>query len=228
MNCRTLRTPATLGILMLIAAAVTIAATPTIRLADSGPKLKLETVIPDKFGEWRVDPTIVPIAVSPDVQARLDKIYDQTLSRTYLNASGRRVMLSVAYGGDQSDGMRAHRPEVCYAAQGFEVGSMAKGLMMLADERLPVMRLVARQQNRIEPITYWHVVGDQVATTGLEQKLAQLRYGITGVIPDGILMRVSSIGADSKREFELHEQFTADLLSSVDGAFKVRLVGKVS
>jgi len=31
-----------------------------------------------------------PIKVSPEVQANLDKIYGQTLSRTYVNAAGRK------------------------------------------------------------------------------------------------------------------------------------------
>jgi len=196
-------------------------------MADAGAKVDLESMIPDAFGEWRIDRTIAPIAVAPDVQAKLDKLYNQTLARTYYRPDGQRIMLSIAYGGDQSDAMRAHRPEVCYSAQGFDVGGLAKGLMQIADDRIPVMRLVARQRNRIEPITYWMVVGDQVARTGLEQKLAQLKFGFSGVIPDGILVRVSSIGANSSSAYELHERFAAELVRSIDGSSRLRLVGKL-
>ena len=33
---------------------------------------------------------------------------------------GRQIMLSIAYGEDQRDGMKLHYPEVCYPAQGFQ------------------------------------------------------------------------------------------------------------
>ena len=100
---------------------------PTKRLADTRPKVVLETLFPKGFGEWRVDDRMPVQLISPDTQAMLDKIYNQTLSRTYINPRGDRIMLSVAYGGDQSDGTRAHRPEVCYPAQGFQILSRSQG-----------------------------------------------------------------------------------------------------
>ena len=33
----------------------------------------------------------------------------------------------MAYGDDQRGGLQAHRPEVCYPAQGFKVTSQADG-----------------------------------------------------------------------------------------------------
>ena len=61
----------------------------------------LETMFPKAFGDWRVDTSMPVILPSPDVQALLDKIYNQVLSRSYVNAKGERIMLSVAYGGDR-------------------------------------------------------------------------------------------------------------------------------
>jgi EpsI family protein len=37
----------------------------------------------------------------------------------YVNASGYRIMLSLAYGSDQRGALQAHKPEVRYPAQGF-------------------------------------------------------------------------------------------------------------
>ena len=45
---------------------------------------------------------------------------------------------------DQSDATRAHRPEVCYPAQGFEIVSDGQGLVPTAAGALRVRRLVAR------------------------------------------------------------------------------------
>src|SRR5690606_25867725 len=84
-----------IGIAMFAAAGLALALTPTDRLADKGPKVDLETLIPDSFGNWKIDKSMVPIAVSPDVQARLDRIYNQTLARTYVNDNRERVMLSI-------------------------------------------------------------------------------------------------------------------------------------
>jgi EpsI family protein len=224
MNLSDLRKPILLGLLMVAAAGLTIAATPTVRMADDDPKIDLEKVIPERFGEWQIDPSIVPVAVAADVQARLDKIYNQTLSRTYVGADGQRVMLSIAYGGDQSDAMQVHRPEVCYASQGFDVFANALGRVATDYGALPVRRLIARSGTRNEPITYWIVVGDRVATGSLEQKLAQLRYGFTGKIPDGMLVRVSSISRDS-RAYEVQDRFVRELLSAVSAEQRARIAG---
>jgi EpsI family protein len=145
----------------------------------------------------------------------LNAIYNQTISRTYVNSKGQRVMLSVAYGGDQSDGTRAHRPEVCYPAQGFQVVSSATGSIATVAGPVPTRRVVARLGSRIEPISYWVVVGDKIALSGTDQKLAQLGYSVRGVIPDGMLVRVSTIDADPDRAYRVHEEFLLALTGAI-------------
>lgn len=199
-------------VLMVAAFAIAQAWTPRTKLADSRPRVVLESMFPKQFGEWRVDDRMPVQLISPDQAAVLDKIYNQTLSRTYVNAQGERVMLSVAYGGDQSDGTRAHRPEVCYPAQGFDMLSNVRSALALeTGGELQVRRLVARLGGRVEPITYWVTVGEFTATSGTEQKLAQLRYGVRGMIPDGMLMRVSTIDANAARSYQLQDRFVRDL-----------------
>ena len=215
-----------LGLVMLLAAGLSVALTPRMKAADQGPKINLETMIPKQFGEWRVDESIAPLQVSPDVQAKLDKIYNQTLSRTYVNGKGERIMLSIAYGSDQSDTMSVHKPEVCYPAQGFEVLQKQKGILQVAGANMPVVRLVARQKNRIEPITYWITVGNQMVTGGLDRKLAQMRYGLTGTVPDGMLFRVSSIEPDVSRAYASHERFIGELHASLDETRRAVLYGR--
>ena len=201
---------------------------PTIHLADSERKVELETLFPASFGSWHVD-TQVPVAiVSPDVQAMLNKLYNQTLSRTYVNRDGQRIMLSVAYGGDQSDAARAHRPDVCYPAQGFEILSIGRSMLQLPDGTLPVERMVAKQGARIEPITFWFAIGDYVAVSGQDQKIVQLRYGLRGLIPDGMLVRVSSIDNDEEAAYALQADFVRQMQQAFDTSWVPRVFGAAS
>lgn len=184
-------------------------------------------MFPSEFGDWRVDSSMPVQLISPDTAALLSKIYNQTLSRTYVNVRGQRIMLSVAYGGDQSDATRAHRPEVCYPAQGFQVVSMSDGVLQLGSQiELPVRRLVTRLGNRNEPVTYWIVVGERVALSGTQQKLAQLNYSTRGVIPDGLLMRVSTVDTQAERAFAEQASFLVDLRSALTPAARDRIFGK--
>lgn len=213
-------------LLMLAAFAGAQAWRPTSRLADTRPKVELETMFPKAFGDWRVDDRMPVQLISPDTQAMLNKIYNQTLSRTYVNPKGDRIMLSVAYGGDQSDATRAHRPEVCYPAQGFQINSRQDGAVSLGSQQLRVRRLVSQLGNRVEPITYWITVGERITLSGTEQKLAQLAYSTRGVVPDGMLVRVSSIDADAGKAYRTQEAFVADMARAVPVALQAQVVGK--
>ncbi|HEY4083235.1 MAG TPA: EpsI family protein [Burkholderiaceae bacterium] len=202
---------------------------PTVHLADSERKVELESIFPKSFGNWQIDTNIPASIVSPDVQAMLKELYNQTLSRTYINnRTGQRIMLSVAYGGDQSDASRAHRPDVCYPAQGFDVLSSGRTVLSLPEGTLPVERMVAKLGPRVEPITFWFAVGDYVAVSGQDQKLAQLRYGLRGLIPDGMLVRVSSIDNDEGVAYALQADFVRQMQEAFDPSWVPRVFGAAS
>ena len=215
-----------IGLCMFAAAGVALALKPTARIADTAPVIDLETLIPQEFGEWKIDESIIPVKVSPEVQAKLDKIYGQTLTRTYINGSGRRVMLSIAYGANQgSDDFQVHRPEYCYSAQGFQVKKGWVDSLKYGSSSLPIRRLEAIQGPRNEPITYWITIGDQATLPGIGRKLSQLSYGLTGKIPDGMLIRVSSISPKADEEYRLQDQFVNAMLDAVEPTQRVRLTG---
>ncbi len=212
-------------VLMVAALAAAQAWRPTAHLADTRAKVELETMFPKAFGDWRVDDRMPVQLVSPDTQALLNKIYNQTLSRTYVNRQGDRIMLSVAYGGDQSDGTRAHRPEVCYPAQGFQIDASRDSVLDLTGHKLRVRQLVSRLGGRVEPITYWVTVGERIALSGTEQKLSQLSYTTRGVVPDGMLVRVSSIDADINGAFRDHQIFIAKLSTAIQSSLRPQVMG---
>lgn len=222
-----MRAKALLVLFMMASAfAGAVAWKPDKYLADTRPKVDLETLFPKQFGGWTVDERMPVQLISPDQAAVLNAIYNQTLSRTYISAKGQRIMLSVAYGGDQSDATRAHRPEVCYPAQGFQIIRSARSRIVLeAANSIPVRRLVAKAGGRVEPIIYWVTVGASVAVSGTEQKLAQLAYSSRGIVPDGMLIRVSSIDSDTDSAFERQEAFVRELSKEVSRDVRAQLFG---
>ena len=222
---KSLITSIILGILMVSSGVLTMALTPTQRIADQQEKINLEIMIPAKFGDWQIDKSIVPLQIDTETQAKLDKIYNQTLARTYVNSQNERIMLSVAYGGDQSDNLAVHKPEVCYYVQGFEIMKIISDELATQYGKLPIKRLLAVKGNRNEPITYWVTVGDKAVFPGFDQKLQQLRYGLTGNVPDGMLVRISSIDNDNNKAYQLQTIFIQDLLLAVNAKERIRLIG---
>lgn len=214
--------------LMLAGAALSHVGRPTLYLADQIGKPDLEVLFPKQFGHWKIDTSWPVVLPPPDVQAALNAIYNQVLSRTYVNPTGQQIMLSVAYGGDQYDGTAAHRPEACYPAQGFSVTFNEKRTQALASGRIGVRTLVAQMGGRHEPITYWVLVGNTITTTGVEQKLAQLRYGVRGVIADGMLVRVSSIDTDTAHAHRLQAGFIADMAAALPEKARTRVFGELA
>jgi EpsI family protein len=198
---------------------------PTHYLSDRLGKPVLDSLFPASFGAWRIDPNVPVVLPSPETQALLDTIYNQTLGRTYVDDRERRVMLSVAYGGDQSDATKAHVPEVCYPAQGFRISRNERGELDLGGRKVPVRLLMSQLGSRFEPITYWLVIGDRVTVSRTEQKLVQFRLGLRGYIPDGMLVRVSSFDEDMARGHALQAEFLRDMALAVPVAARDRVFG---
>jgi EpsI family protein len=212
-------------LLMAAGAALAYFGKPSVYLSDQIGKPDLETMFPRQIAAWKIDVNLPVVLPAPDVQAQLDKIYNQVLSRTYVNPQGERIMLSVAYGGDQSDGTSAHRPEVCYPAQGFEITANQKTSVPVEDGNLVVRQLMSKASGRLEPVTYWVVVGNQAVTSGVDQKLAQMRYGLRGIIADGMLVRVSSIDPDMAHGHGVQAKFIAAMAAAMPGQDRARIFG---
>jgi EpsI family protein len=202
-------------------------ARPTIKDSDSRPGFKLEDAVPTAFGDWQVDRNMPVIVPPPDQQALLDKIYNQTLARTYVNKTGYRIMLSLAYGGDQSDGLSVHLPEVCYVGQGFRLESSRDSKLQLAGLTIPARRLVTTLGPRHEPITYWVTTGDEATISAWRRRVVSVRYGLRRRIPDGLLVRVSSIDRDNDQAYAMQDAFLTQLVAVMDQRDRALFVGTV-
>jgi EpsI family protein len=213
-----------LAALMCAASAGAIVARPTRLASQERPPISLESMVPERFGEWQLAPMRGAI-VNPQTQELLDKLYSEVLGRVYVNASGYRIMLSIAYGSDQRGGLQAHKPEVCYPAQGFAVHTNEQARLVTAFGDIPVRRLSTSMGTRQEPLTYWFTVGDKALEGKTQKRIVDLAFGLTGRIPDGLLFRVSSIDPVPERAYAMQDRFVNDLLGSVSPAGLERLSG---
>ena len=218
----------TLAALMCTASAVAYFARPSASAADRTPKVQLDAAVPKQFAQWREEPAQTVAVVNPQTQQLLDKLYSQVLVRTYVDAQGYRVMLSLAYGDDQRGGLQAHKPEVCYPAQGFTVHKNIAADIKTPFGTVPGRRLSTQLGARIEPVTYWFAVADRAVTSRFEHRLAEIRLGLTGQVPYGLLFRVSSIDGDADRAYREHDRFVGELLAAVSAADRMRLSGQGS
>ncbi len=219
------KTAIVLASLMCAASVASIAARPSTTAAQKGQGIVLDTMVPKQFGEWREATDQAAQVVNPQTKELLDKLYSQLLTRTYGNKSGYRIMLSMAYGDDQRGSLEAHKPEVCYPAQGFKLLMNEAGQLATGFGNIEVRRLSTSLGQRSEPVTYWFTVGDRVAHGTLQKRLAEIRLGLTGQIPDGLLFRISSIDPDAARGFTMQQTFAADLLANVPPTARKRLSG---
>lgn len=211
--------------LMFSASIAGVTARPSETAAQRGNSIVLKRDVPTEFGEWAELKQEAMQVRDPRADELINTIYSQILSRTYANKDGYRIMLSMAYGDDQRGGLQAHRPEVCYPAQGFKVGSKEDRPLPTSFGTIAVRRLTTAMGPREEPVTYWLTVGDHVIQNKWDMRLAEIRLGLTGQIPDGLLFRVSSIDKDAARAFAMQQKFTADMMATVPPNIRRQLSG---
>ena len=207
---------------MLSAAVLAQILTPRELMARTSAAPSLDSVIPKQFGTWALIPELSPVTpadpegyVQPDPYS--GKIYSQEVGRTYSDGHGNVVMLMVAYGPVQNFRLKAHRPEMCYTAAGFRISEKTGAMVSYRDgaPEIKATRLIAERESRFEPITYWMRVGNDVTNGVVDRQIVRLKYGLRGIIPDGALIRISTVGLPKEASFKLQDQFIHDLLAAV-------------
>jgi EpsI family protein len=185
---------------------------------------QLETLIPKSFGRWQAreaDGIVTPES-EDSLAARL---YNQSVGRIYAGPDNGLVMLLIAYGNTQSDTLQLHRPEVCYPAFGFTIAENRPAEFDLGHGAVvPGRNLVATSPGREERISYWTRIGEYLPTSNSEQRQMKFRIALSGVIPDGVLVRISNMRTEDAEGFGLNERFAADLLNAVTPAVRPALI----
>ena len=216
-------------IFMVLCTAVAWKLTPHVKWFDHLGQPEFENVLPKQFGDW-VDGTEAAgsLIVDPQQQDALNNLYTQIVSRTYEHKpSGRRVMLSLAYGDNQTYSKQLHRPESCYSSQGFKIENLHEEQMQAIGRPISIHRMTAIAGGRSERVSYFIRIGDKVIT-GPPSALnyARMGMGIKGYIADGLLLRVSEAADEDKVSQQLHDQFINDLLNALSPAQQSMLIGQ--
>lgn len=213
-----------LGALCATASAAAVAARPRhhLRLIASG--VDLDKVMPRHFGAWR-DTDSSGLIVPQTEGSLAARIYTQTVGRIYTDGD-EAVMMLIAYGGTQNDTLQLHRPESCYPAFGFTLTAnrpvsvpLQKGVLV------PGRALTATTAARMEQILYWTRIGEYLPNDGSGQRWAKLRSQLGGVIPDGVLVRLSNTVEDPDRALALNQRFAAAMIEATPPRFRPGLIG---
>jgi EpsI family protein len=207
------------AVLMIAATGLAVALAPIVDW-PANDRVELEAIIPQQFGGWRVVPTAEQLAdlVPHNLDNEERKFYDATLMRTYQSGDGAMLMLAVAYGKSQRQEAKIHRPELCYRAQGFQIKAKRLKVLNIAEGKVPAVQLLASSPQRLEPITYWIRIGDRFSQGPIALRLSILFAGVSGRVPDGALVRVSSAlppGADPTAQYPLQREFLRELTAAL-------------
>ena len=211
--------------LMLAAAALSFWYVPKPMKFDH--PLDLATLVPEHFGNWHAVPNVQLVtAQEPDSLEK--ELYSQVLGRAYTDDDNHVVMLLLAYGPSQSDRLQLHRPEICYVANGFHVGNMTRASIDIPDlGAVPTRELVATRADRLEYITYWMRIGNQIASSVYDRQLIKLEYGLKRIVPDGLLVRLSVVGSSAPDAYRLQSRFIQALIMSSPAQLQAQLTGHV-
>jgi EpsI family protein len=207
--------------------------TPHELMASSSGIVELETAIPKQFGRWTFVPNVGLVTPTEpegvtDTKNLAKTIYSQELARSYRDDQGNVVMFLVAYGPVQNYRLKSHRPEVCYTAAGFRVSGKTASEVSYRDGEAPVKleRLLTERETRFEPVSYWRRVGGDISNGIFENQITRFKYGLRGLVPDGALVRVSTVGLQSEQSFRIQDQFLRDILNTVDTKTRKFLIGE--
>jgi EpsI family protein len=207
----------------LAAAGVAFARTPRHPMMLIG-KDQLEKIVPLKVDNWTYETTSGLVLPPPDQLARL--LYDQQVARSYTSPDQLPVMLLLAYGSSQGGMLQIHRPEICYPASGFHLSETQVTSIPLAAKRDVAARsFIASGDTRVEQVLYWTRIGEMVPTSWTDQRLAVIRANLRGQIPDGLLVRLSTVSSDTAHAQETLKKFARAMLESMPLAQRHMLIG---
>jgi EpsI family protein len=161
----------------------------------AGPLHQLGSLVPDRIGAWQ-SAEGKGIVLPPADEARENRFYDDIITRYYWSDTAPAMMLLVAYSAEQSGTLQIHRPESCYPAAGFELKSRGSLAMTARGQRFEAQFCSAETADRSEQLLYWTRVGNDFPLSWHDQSSDLRRLNLRGFIPDGILVRISTISDD--------------------------------
>lgn len=188
-------------------------------------KTKLGALIPVAIGPWRYINADGVVVARAEEDIPTDG-YDQLVTRTY-EAPGRpSVMLLLAYGSTQGGSLQLHRPETCYPGQGFLLSEFDDlDLRFAGVGPVHTRRFTARRDDRIERLIYWTRIGADFPRNTAQEYRAILARVLAGVVPDGILVRMSTIGSNLRESDGALVEFASAMVAALSQGGRHILLG---
>lgn len=216
------RRSAVLGVGFALTAGLAAAVTPRRHEQTLGGA-RLAEVVPERAGAWLAAPGGALIVPDADLAAN---VYDQVLTRTYSAPNLPGIMLLIAYGAAQSGLMKVHRPEVCYASSGFAIrNDRLADIPLGSGPSIAARTFLAVREDRVEQVLYWTRISNAFPRDLTGQRLVMVERGLSGVIPDGVLVRCSTLGADSGAGQPAMQAFARALVAGAVPAGRALLIG---
>lgn len=201
-----------LGLLFASAAGVAAWRKPHVHLDYLGRE-KLDTLVPKTIGPWNFV-AASGLVVPPEDQL-LKALYSQLLTRVYWDGQNPPVMLLMAQSGSQTGFLQIHRPETCYTAGGYQISAVEPHPIQLGTKVLPANRMDATAGGPMEHVIYWTRVGNKVPGSWKDQKLAVAEQNLKGIIPDAILVRVSTVTDDADAGVAAIDNFVRAMIGAI-------------
>ena len=212
-----------IGLGMVAASATAYARQPVPNMPKVAKK-NFEDMMPDKFGQWTFATTSGVVLPPPD--ALSDRLYDNLVTRIYTNPEGQPVMFLTAYNNRQDGVLQIHRPEICYPAGGFALSPTRPADIDLASgQSIPANSFLATARDREETVLYFTRLGSAFPQRWVEQRMGVVEANLAGIIPDGLLFRVSTFGGDVERERALLEDFTRQFITASPPRLRKLMLG---
>ena len=221
------RRAAILGTALTATGLAAFAARPRRRESVIGAH-QLDALIPQRFGPWQPADNAALVLPTADEFAAL--IYDQQVARAYVDpASGREVMVLLAYSSSNDGVLQIHRPEGCYYGEGYTIGPLKPvSLPIAGTQPIDACYVTASLGPRREQILYWTRIMNAFPRDQRGQRIAVMRRNLAGELPDGALVRLSMLEPDAAVALPVLERFAETLLGAIGPLARTLLLGPVT
>lgn len=212
------------GAALLTASGIAFARQPTV----SKPRLKagaIDEMVPKQIGEWEFESASG--LVLPPSDEYSDRLYDEIVTRVYSRDGYPPMMLLVAYSNLQDGMLQVHRPETCYPVGGYTLSeSRELAVPLLSGLSITNRYFSAESVGRSEQVMYWTRIGEAFPSRWIDQRWAVVEENLRGRVPDGILVRFSTINPDADLALNHMKQFAAEMVMGMTPRARQLFVGR--
>ena len=201
-----------LGLLFCSAAALATWRKPTQHLDYLGHD-KLDNIVPRTIGPWKFIASSGLVVPPNDQLSRA--IYSNLMTRVYSDGENPPIMLLVAQSGSETGILQIHRPETCYTAGGYQVSAVTPLSIRTGSGTVPVNSMDASTDGLTEHVIYWTRIGSSMPASWGQQRIAIAEQNLRGILPDAILVRVSTVRPDPDGARAALETFIRTMIESV-------------